>query len=148
MLDIDRFKSFNDQYGHEGGDAALQVLSSVLMASARNIDVIGRFGGEEFMIILPKCSPENSLKFAERLRRAIETTPVKIGDNMARLTASIGVTGVETEDKGVTAYQLMSAADKALYWAKSEGRNCVRQHLDFDEVDGESEEQNDRRTGT
>ena len=148
MLDIDRFKSFNDHYGHEGGDAALQLLSSVLSASSRNIDVIGRFGGEEFMIILPKCTPENSIKFAERLRRAIETTPVKIGDNMARLTASIGITGVEKDDRGVTAQQLMSAADKALYVAKADGRNRVRQCLEFDSVDSNDSEANDRLTGT
>ena len=100
------------------------------------------------MIILPKCTPENSIKFAERLRRAIETTPVKIGDHMARLTASIGITGVEKDDRGVTAQQLMSAADKALYVAKADGRNRVRQCLEFDSVDSNDSEANDRLTGT
>ena len=133
MLDIDRFKNFNDDYGHAGGDTALQVLSRVMTSSARNIDVIGRYGGEEFLIILPKTPPENALIFAERLQRSIETTPINIGNQLTRLTASIGVAGVETEHPKITAEQLKAAADSALYVAKAEGRNCVRQCLDLSE---------------
>ena len=125
MLDIDRFKDFNDRHGHEGGDTALQLISSVLKASARNIDVVGRFGGEEFVVILPKTEPESAMVFAERLRRTIETTPVKIGSKLCRLTASIGVTGVEKERLAVTSQQMMAAADEALYRAKDAGRNTV-----------------------
>ena len=113
MLDIDRFKDFNDRHGHEGGDTALQLISSVLKASARNIDVVGRFGGEEFVVILPKTTPKSAMVFAERLRRMIETTPVKIGSKLCRLTASIGVTGVYREQPAVTPQQMMAAADEA-----------------------------------
>ena len=131
MLDVDRFKNFNDEHGHEGGDIALKMLSQIMISSARNIDVIGRFGGEEFLIILPKTTPENAMIFAERLQRSIETTPINLGTKLTHLTASIGVTGVEKEDPATTPLQLKAAADKALYMAKAVGRNCVRQCLDF-----------------
>lgn len=131
MLDIDRFKSFNDEHGHEGGDTALQVLSRVMTLSSRNIDVIGRYGGEEFLIILPKTTPGNAMIFAERLQRSIETTPINVGSRLARLTASLGVSGVDKGGPDVTPQQLKAAADKALYVAKADGRNCVRQNLDF-----------------
>ncbi len=126
MLDIDRFKQFNDDYGHEGGDAALKVLGNVLSACGRNTDIAGRFGGEEFMILLPKTSPLNALIFARRVRRMIETQVIDTKDGPANITASIGVTGVEAADGDITPRGLMASADSALYEAKRAGRNCVR----------------------
>lgn len=144
MLDIDRFKQFNDEHGHEGGDMALQSISRILIASVRNIDVVGRFGGEEFLIILPKTSPDNAVIFAERLRRTIETSPVTLGNTLCTLTASIGVTGANKDQQDVSVHQLMAAADKALYSAKDAGRNkVVLREPDIDE--GSNEE---RKFGT
>lgn len=126
MLDIDNFKAFNDQHGHEGGDIALQNVSRLLQSCARNTDAIGRFGGEEFMIILPKTDPVNAMVFAERMRVTIEKTAINLGAVTGSVTASLGVAGVEKDEPDVSAQQLVAAADRALYVAKDEGRNRVK----------------------
>lgn len=126
MLDIDRFKQFNDKYGHEGGDTALVKLGQILSVSGRNTDVVGRFGGEEFIILLPKTTPANALIYARRVRRIIETQIIDAGNSKASFTASIGVSGVEATDGDISVRDLLASADNALYDAKGAGRNCVR----------------------
>jgi len=127
MIDIDRFKDFNDEYGHEGGDIALQSISKILRSCVRNTDVVGRFGGEEFVVILPKTHPANARTFAERMRAALEASRIMIDDQPCAITASFGVTGVDADYGETSAVELLNAADRALYAAKHAGRNCVKE---------------------
>ena len=127
MIDIDQFKAFNDKYGHEGGDVALKSISQILLSCVRNTDVVGRFGGEEFVVILPKTHPANARTFAERMRAALEANKIKFGDQSCEITASFGVTGVDADYGETSASELLNAADRALYAAKHSGRNCVKE---------------------
>jgi diguanylate cyclase (GGDEF)-like protein len=117
MLDLDGFKRFNDQHGHQAGDAALQRLSHVLTDATRAIDHAGRVGGEEFAILAPESSTAGTLALAERLRRAVEIE----FSGMGGITASCGVASYP--ENGLDRYALIGAADRALYEAKALGRN-------------------------
>ncbi len=124
MLDIDRFKRINDDYGHMVGDRALEALATELRHQARAGDVVARFGGEEFVMLMPNTSPASASAMAERLRMAIEMLRVKHDGNDLRFTVSIGVSsGGTTKDS--TPEALLASADKALYAAKEGGRNRV-----------------------
>lgn len=127
MIDIDYFKKFNDNYGHEGGDTVLKYIAHTLKDSSRNIDVVGRHGGEEFFIILPKTPPEYALIYAERVREKIAAQTILLGSNHCEVTISAGVTGVEAEYPHTEVSTLTNSADRALYRAKKKGRNrcCV-----------------------
>jgi two-component system cell cycle response regulator len=125
LLDIDHFKKINDTHGHLAGDAVLANLATVLGRAVRNEDVVARFGGEEFAIILRAIGIDPAVQMAERLRRLVEQSSAMSGSGPLKATVSIGVAGlpstvVKTPD------QLVEAADRALYKAKGEGRNCVR----------------------
>ncbi len=129
MLDLDKFKSYNDTYGHLTGDKLLAQIGEILRHGVRSIDFPARYGGEEFSIILPECSNSEAVNIAEKLRHTVETT--QFPDNMttytARITASLGIA---TYDPSLLQEQpdmekLISVADKALYQAKQEGRNRV-----------------------
>lgn len=125
MLDIDYFKSVNDTYGHLKGDDVLRELSKILKESLRTYDIIGRYGGEEFLIILPDTDPENALKLAERIRLSTEES---LADNAAlpagrRVTVSIGLTKANAADKDYET--IIERADANLYRAKEKGRNRV-----------------------
>lgn len=117
MLDLDRFKDFNDEHGHQAGDTALRRLSEVLVGGTRAIDRVGRVGGEEFAILAPESSTAGTLALAERLRRAIEVE----FSGMGGLTASCGVASYP--ENGSDRHALVGAADRALYEAKARGRN-------------------------
>ena len=117
MLDLDGFKRFNDQHGHQAGDSALKRLSQVLSGATRAIDRVGRIGGEEFAIVAPDSGIAGTLALAERLRRAIEVEFSALGG----LTASAGVASYP--DNGGDRHALIGAADRALYKAKALGRN-------------------------
>src|SRR5258706_15204325 len=94
MLDCDSFKHFNDTYGHPQGDKLLQGISSILKASVRSVDHVGRYGGEEFIIILPETSRDEALALAERIRAAVEGEAFPVGDGTSvRKTISIGIAG-------------------------------------------------------
>ncbi len=125
LIDLDHFKIYNDLCGHIAGDNALKKSAALLMASARDMDVVTRYGGEEFCIVLPGTSKKESILVAERIRRAIENHPFpgETGLPHHRLTASVGVASFP--DDGDTATGLINAADIALYQAKSEGRNRI-----------------------
>ncbi len=125
MLDIDHFKSVNDTYGHDGGDDVLRQFADRLRKKIRGIDLICRFGGEEFVIIMPDTSAAIAAKVAERMRLENETTPFLINDGQISLkvTASAGVAGLDFSNDSVES--LMKRADLALYEAKSGGRNRV-----------------------
>ncbi|MCV2368597.1 GGDEF domain-containing protein [Roseateles oligotrophus] len=124
MLDVDHFKRVNDNFGHQAGDVVLSSVAQTLQSRLRAQDQIGRFGGEEFLAILPDTSLEGAQVLAEALRAAVEATPIQWGVHSIAITISIGVrggaiTGADTADG------LVAAADAALYRAKQGGRNRV-----------------------
>jgi diguanylate cyclase (GGDEF)-like protein len=123
MLDLDHFKAYNDQCGHIAGDHALKKVALLLKKSAREMDIVTRYGGEEFCLLLPNTGKEEALFVAERIRRAIETEvfPGETALPTGRLTTSIGVACYP--DDGEKFETLVNAADIALYQAKSKGRN-------------------------
>lgn len=124
MLDIDRFKSINDLYGHDVGDKVIRHFAHVLRKASRAQDVICRFGGEEFLAILPDANPKAAEQCAERIRAAVESFPFVDGKVRIPVTASIGVAIRNSGMGGFDAF--IKAADVALYNAKQAGRNLVR----------------------
>ena len=124
MFDIDHFKAVNDQYGHQIGDGVLRQFAGLLRKAARDIDKIGRYGGEEFMVLLPGASPEAAVTFAERARLEVEQHLFRIAGTTLRRTVSCGVAG--WPHPGIDHREhLVRAADDALYVAKALGRNRV-----------------------
>jgi diguanylate cyclase (GGDEF)-like protein len=137
MIDIDHFKSFNDTYGHLSGDEALKTVAGTIQEGIRNYDMVGRYGGEEFIAFLPETDPEGAVLVAERLRSAVEEgqiTPVEGSVDPVTLTVSIGVAcWPEVEVDKVS--ELIQFADAALYRAKAEGRNrCILARADESSV--------------
>ncbi len=123
MGDIDKFKSINDNFGHLSGDFVLEKISSILLESIRDIDYVGRYGGEEFLIILPETPKKGAINVAERIRKKIEDTEFNIISPPLRVTISFGVASLEDGIK--TSTNLLKKADEALYRAKEKGRNRV-----------------------
>jgi len=123
MLDIDHFKQINDTLGHQAGDSVLRQLARMLLDSARTIDHVCRYGGEEFMLILPMTTTQEALQVAERLRRQVEQFEFSSGaEHFSKLTVSMGVASYPLHAQTPTA--LIAAADTAMYTAKRAGRNC------------------------
>lgn len=125
LMDVDHFKNFNDDYGHDVGDEALRHVGRELRQALREVDIAGRIGGEEFAVLLPETDEAGALRVAERVRRRFEDHPVQYGPQKLPLTVSIGVASGVTEEFGT----LMKRADKALYLAKKLGRNRVEHPL-------------------
>jgi diguanylate cyclase (GGDEF)-like protein len=125
MLDLDFFKEINDRYGHQAGDVVLQAVAKVCQKNVRSFDILGRFGGEEFTILLPDTFLHDALKIAERLRGKIEALTVHYDNHKLKVTASMGITGIASVNEEDLNY-LIKEADLALYLAKQEGRNCIR----------------------
>jgi diguanylate cyclase (GGDEF)-like protein/PAS domain S-box-containing protein len=124
MLDVDRFKQVNDTYGHKVGDLVLKKLSELCRATLRDVDIVGRIGGEEFAVLLPETGSEQAVQAAERLRAAIAAAHVSLGSGLPlRFTASFGVTTLREKEANID--MLLNQADQALYRAKNEGRNRV-----------------------
>lgn len=124
MLDVDHFKQFNDTYGHHVGDQVLQKLSAVCLRTLREIDIVGRIGGEEFAVLLPETGAVQARDTAERLRQALADASLQLApDTVLHFTVSIGVTGLVAEDISVDA--MLKRADAALYTAKNAGRDRV-----------------------
>lgn len=126
MVDIDHFKSFNDQYGHQVGDSVLTAVAGSLSDTARGTDFVARYGGEEFTVILTNATSENALAIAERFRRAIEATVVNSDDQTLHVTASFGIACTDIMPDATCFDDILEAADRALYEAKHAGRNCAR----------------------
>ncbi len=126
MLDMDHFKSVNDTYGHDVGDLILQQLSNIIIQESRSAELASRFGGEEFVILMPETNPQSALAAAQRMREIVEATPFKINNNGDAInkTVSIGVASLHPD--GDSAESLLKRADEALYEAKNNGRNQVR----------------------
>ncbi|MCX6081258.1 MAG: PAS domain S-box protein, partial [Chloroflexi bacterium] len=127
MMDLDEFKKINDAYGHAVGDLVLQQVATVLSSNIREIDILGRIGGEEFAVLLPNTSLEDAALLAERMRQSIENTPAVILGQAVKITVSIGVAEFKDEMTSISA--LLRNADAAMYQAKHSGRNCVRIYL-------------------
>jgi diguanylate cyclase (GGDEF)-like protein/PAS domain S-box-containing protein len=134
VFDVDHFKRFNDTHGHDGGDAVLRSLGQTFAGIARGDDIACRWGGEEFVWLLPDCSLEMAAARADDLRRRVEALAVENGGrSLGTVTISLGVASHPTHGK--TLDTLFALADRALYRAKHEGRNCVR----VPELAGDSE---------
>jgi diguanylate cyclase (GGDEF)-like protein len=127
MLDVDHFKRINDTWGHAAGDDVLRAIGKLLRESCRVYDVPGRYGGEEFCIVLPETKPGNTSVVAERIRKRLESTELACGGEPITVTASIGIAGMEApaDDEILSPAALIDRADRALYSAKSRGRNRI-----------------------
>jgi diguanylate cyclase (GGDEF)-like protein len=122
LADLDHFKRINDTYGHLSGDAVLREAASRMRSAVRPYDRIGRYGGEEFLLVLPDCEVSGALVLAERLRLAVAGEGIALAEGMVSVTMSIGTA---TSDMAGDIHSLIGAADAALYRAKNQGRNCV-----------------------
>ena len=126
LMDIDHFKAVNDTYGHLIGDKALRAVTDALRSQLRGYDLAGRFGGEEFVVLLPQAREQDALSVAERLRAHIAGLSIPVDDRdesagCVTLTISVGVASLDGESRELT--DLLAAADAALYHAKETGRN-------------------------
>src|SRR6185503_16433258 len=124
MCDLDRFKSVNDEHGHQAGDAVLKQFAALLKHEAREIDIVGRYGGEEFIVLLPGTVLDAAVTFAERVRKQVEAHTFVFDGGAIRRTVSIGVAGWP-HPRVTHCDGLVRAADDALYVAKETGRNRV-----------------------
>jgi diguanylate cyclase (GGDEF)-like protein len=125
LVDVDHFKKINDSFGHLAGDMVLKEISTVFTRSLRPYDSVGRYGGEEFLLLLPNCEIENALLRAEQMRVAVQAARFMDGETVLQVTASFGVASAYACHYEVET--VIRAVDTALYRAKSGGRNCVHQ---------------------
>lgn len=127
LLDIDHFKVINDTYGHSAGDIALKTIANACQESLRDIDQLGRLGGEEFLVLLPETGLEQAVLIAERVRAHIESLEIYLNEKRSiKLTVSLGVTCFSEEAGNIG--KLIHSCDQAMYRAKKQGRNCVIVH--------------------
>ncbi len=124
LMDIDDFKAVNDTYGHRAGDIALKKITEVCIKNLRPTDVLGRYGGDEFAVLLPDTTSDIGFQVAERLRKEVAGSPIILEGDIIIVTVSFGVTAAESSS-GIDIEQLLKQADDALYQAKNAGRNCV-----------------------
>jgi diguanylate cyclase (GGDEF)-like protein len=122
LLDIDNFKAINDQYGHPAGDRILQEIATLVKKELRICDRIGRWGGEEFIILLVDTPTKKGTAVGEKLRNEIEKMSIQVESYLIKVTISIGVSSLDCEKDFLTSYK---KADQALYLAKNNGRNRV-----------------------
>jgi len=125
MIDLDYFKKFNDKYGHRAGDNALHTVAQVIKANTRILDVVSRYGGEEFAVILPETDVASAKIVAERIRSAVQETyfPVSNEQPPVHVTVSIGLATCPQDANEIN--ELIEMADKALYYSKETGKNKV-----------------------
>ena len=123
LFDIDRFKSINDRFGHQAGDHVITQIAAICQQHKRKSDLIARFGGEEFLLLLPETALAAAQRVAERMRRKVELRAFSFSSNAFNATISVGV--AEANPSMNTIFDLIKVADRALYVAKESGRNCV-----------------------
>ncbi len=124
MIDVDHFKSFNDTFGHAAGDTVLREIAGVFGAAIRSDDIVCRYGGEEFVVILPEIPRSIARERAEFIRRAVSEMRLRLGENLeAEITVSVGISMYP--ESGDSAMELLRVADRNLYTAKRLGRNRV-----------------------
>ena len=150
MVDVDRFKAINDTYGHQAGDAVLREASRRLRGAVRTYDSLGRYGGDEFLAVVPGCDPAAAARFAEGFRVRIDRKAIETPEGLIPVTLSLGVIAVESL-RNVNSETLVRVADAALYRAKIAGRNRVtmataqdiEKEISKNPQDSELEEQDD-----
>jgi len=125
MIDIDFFKKVNDTYGHPAGDEVIKVTADRIEENLRAGDVLCRYGGEEFAVIIRDCNKGNLLYLAERIREIFDGRAIKYNDKMMKVTVSMGI-AISSDENIADPEDLIAEADKNLYRAKKDGRNCIR----------------------
>ncbi len=128
LMDLDYFKRYNDAYGHLSGDRALQAVANELRKNIRKVDILARYGGEEFVIILPETNKEDAVLVADKLRSSVEELGLGAAEGGDILTLTAGIASLPLD--ATEAFDLIEAADKAMYMGKAQGRNCVRAAAD------------------
>jgi diguanylate cyclase (GGDEF)-like protein len=123
MFDIDHFKKVNDSFGHLAGDQVLKDLAALVSSRVRREEVLGRYGGEEFLIVLPETDEKGATELADQIRRRVEAHPFQFDDERILVTISVGVATLGQQNLDVNT--LLRLADENLYKAKRQGRNCV-----------------------
>lgn len=123
ILDLDRFKDINDRYGHPSGDEVLREFAQVLARNARDTDLVARYGGDEFVILLPETAGPHAFRLAERIRQALERNALDLADRPVNVTTSAGIATYPANPKIQDGEDLIRLADRALYQAKEGGRN-------------------------
>jgi diguanylate cyclase (GGDEF)-like protein len=132
MIDIDHFKQFNDDFGHDTGDMVLREVATRIQGAVREVDVVARYGGEEFLLVLPNTHFAGALTVADRVWRAVGHKPIPVGERRHKVTVSVGVSLYPSRDIK-SKDQLLKSADEALYRAKGDGRDriCVFQQQGY-----------------
>jgi len=130
MLDVDKFKVFNDTHGHQAGDKVLQVVAQALEGTVRKVDFVARYGGDEFAVIAVDPEPKGSIRLAERLRESVEDEEVEWEGQTLQVTISIGVAALTKVPQGLKPAVITKLADAQLYNAKAAGRNRVEACID------------------
>lgn len=125
LLDLDHFKQVNDQYGHLTGDKVLKHAATLLKQSIRSEDILGRFGGEEFLLLLPMTEQPAAEQVAGKLIQLLRQQPLQLGDTAIALTTSIGIATAQPDGPALSSETILQQADKALYHAKANGRDQV-----------------------
>lgn len=125
MCDIDNFKTINDTHGHLAGDLVLQEVARRLTAAVRTYDDVGRYGGEEFLIVMGDCDPCDLHSRCEGIRSAVCSSPIQYGDTQLTVSISIGAVTYEPRQESLPIERIIARADGALYRAKQAGRNCI-----------------------
>lgn len=128
MIDADNLKNINDQFGHAAGDSAIKAMAHTIKYCLRESDVLARYGGDEFIVLLPQTDQNNATEAAERIRKAIENTSFDLEGHQIKSTVSIGIASFPSQAKNTN--DLLRYADKALYKSKSSGRNKVTLYSD------------------
>ena len=123
LMDLDKFKLINDTYGHLSGDIVIKFFAELVAESIRGIDILGRYGGEEFCVLMPNSNEAEAFVLAQRIREKYQTSPIFLGNKQIECTVSIGV--CDSNYVGNNFKHMFEAADKALYTAKNSGRNKV-----------------------
>jgi len=125
IMDVDHFKNVNDTYGHDIGDQLLKQIADSTVKTVRSADLAARFGGEEFVVLMPETDMQQASDAAERIRKTIEKTPMKVTHEIAQLSKTISIGVAFLNDMGDSGAALIKRADSALYQAKNTGRNKV-----------------------
>jgi diguanylate cyclase (GGDEF)-like protein len=123
MIDSDNLKAVNDEYGHDAGNELLRLIATGIKSQLRSTDVLARYGGDEFVVLLPDTGTEGTHDVAERIRDSIARRPLELRDKSVSITVSIGLASYPNDGRGMDT--IMQRADEAMYRAKAEGRNQV-----------------------
>lgn len=138
LIDVDHFKDINDQYGHPTGDLVLQEIAKTLNQATRSVDFVGRYAGDEFIILFPDTNLADAVRLCERIRRSVADLKIKSGGKIVSVTLSMGLADYDTVKRS-TAESLIEAADHRLYQAKRSGRNRVYSTMKIVESKPEAE---------